>query len=286
MKTNNKTKLFKNKTKNKTKTKTNINNNNKVYYGGIRSIRSSLGSLGSLGRSLRKSIFKKSENKKEIPKITEIPEEEMYGVLNTFLSPRSSVGSVKLEQRKSSANSGLGRSSEGSVNSGTRKNSGLGTINSANSGTRKGSVKSVNSVNSGLGIEDIEETNNKKEQKKFDKMVTKLQKSDYILESKKLSQNISNADIDYHLVTLELLYDLNREQFEIELKKIQKDTKLYDNIKNFLIYKQDIELYNKLLRVKNIYADLLPTTAFENLNPHAKGKTLKGRILNQEVSEV
>ena len=117
-------------------------------------------------------------------------------------------------------------------------------------------------------------------------MVTKLQKSDYILESKKLSQNISNADIDYHLVTLELLYDLNREQFEIELKKIQKDTKLYDNIKNFLIYKQDIELYNKLLRVKNIYADLLPTTAFENLNPHAKGIKLQGRILNQEVSEV
>ena len=245
MKTNNKTKLFMNKTKNKTKTKTNINNN-KVYYGGIRSIRSSLGKLGS---SLRQSIFKNSgKNTKEIRKIPEEEEENMYEDL-----PLPNIGSVKLEKRKSSKNSlnsGLGRSSEGSVNSGTRKNSGLGTINSANSGTRKGSVKSVNSVNSGLGIEDIEETNNKKEQKKFDKMVTKLQKSDYILESKKLSQNISNADIDYHLVTLELLYKLNKEQFEIELKKIQKDTELYNNIKNFLIFNNDIELYNKLLRVK------------------------------------
>ena len=286
MKKNNKTKLFKNKTKNnnKTKTKTKTNINNKVYYGGIRSIRSS---LGKLGRSLRQSIFKNSGKITEIPEIPEEEEENMYGDLP--LPNIGLVGSVKLEKRKSSTNSlnsGLGtRSSEGSVKLEKRKssaNSGLGTINSANSGTRKGSV---NSVNSGLGTEDIEETNNKKKQKIFDKMVTKLQKSDYILESKKLSQNISNADIDYHLVTLELLYDLNREQFEIELKKIQKDTKLYDNIKNFLIFNNDIKLYNKLLRVKNIYADLLPTTAFENLTHHAQSKNLKGRSLT-ETSEV
>ena len=264
MKKNNKTKLFKNKTKNnnKTKTKTKTNINNKVYYGGIRSIRSS---LGKLGRSLRQSIFKNSGKITEIPEIPEEEEENMYGDLP--LPNIGLVGSVKLEKRKSSTNSlnsGLGtRSSEGSVNSGTRKNS----------------------VNSGLGTEDIEETNNKKEQKKFDKMVTKLQKSDYIPESKKLSKNISNADIDYHLVTLELLYDLNLEQFEIELKTITKDTELYNNIKKFLIFKKNIELYNKLLRVKNIYAELLPKTAFENLTHHAQSKNLQGRSLT-ETSEV
>ena len=280
MKKNNKTKTKVFKTKTKTKSK-----KNNIFYGGsISRIRSSLGSLGSLGRSLRKSIFKKS-GKKEIPNIPEYVEEDMYGELNPILPTRSSLGSVKSENRKRSANSGLGRSSEGSVKLEKRKssaNSGLGTRSSegsVNSGTRK------NSVNSGLGTEDIEETNNKKEQKKFDKMVTKLQKSDYIPESKKLSKNISNADIDYHLVTLELLYDLNLEQFEIELKTITKDTELYNNIKKFLIFKKNIELYNKLLRVKNIYAELLPKTAFENLTHHAQSKNLQGRSLT-ETSEV